>query len=970
MFGLVCAAVVGMMGGRAEAQSWTPSNITVAAWYDAADAGTVLTSGSAVTNWLDKSGNNRHVAQTNSLQQPSYASSMITFNDTSSNMLFNSSPFVYAMGSVDVYMVAAVNTNSDRRIISETSISTNSTIYAPAQTCQGTGAVSSCMSAFVRNDANATTFWNTTQLSAIGALSINTNNLYHWRDSGTSFAGRVAGGSPTTVSYTRSGTVTVDKFAIGAVAPRLSSPNGSTFVNAGIREIVITGILSDANRERMEGYLAHKWGLTNSLPSNHPYKNEPPLFLFSVTVTAPTNGQVFLTGSSVTAAVEVVAGTMPYDVTFYTNSAVAWSTNSVSTNLFNISLSALADGPYTNYATVTDSVSSNATSSTNTFTLAPDTTAPTPNPMTFAVAPASINETTIVMTATTASDPSSPVAYFFENVSNSANSGWVTGTVWTNSGLTVSTAYGYTVKARDALSNETTVSSVAVATAQPRQPITVYWDGPSTGGAGDGVSQGGTAIWSTSVTNWDNGTVRGVWYNGADSAVFGGTAGTVTLGESISISNLTFTHTTGTYTLTGSTLNFTGGTIIANNPPASSVGAAIRSNITGSPALNLTPMDGDEQFTLNPVNGGSMSIGIVSGNGGMGSEKLNLQGGAGSSGTIAGGAGGNKFIVSAGAWTLNGAAFGYGHEISGGTLTLKANLNATSRSVNLSGTGVINYNVASAVSATAATSTSTDNGFRITGGTLDQTSGAAINANASTTHIDLGGTLTFLGSNGANSDLHLGSGPVWLKDGNRQITVTDAATTLTIGGVIQNDDTPGRSLTKAGAGTLELRGVSTYTGATTVNAGKLLIKSPASLNAASAVAVNGGTLAGNGTVNGPVTVGALGGIAPGTPAAPTGTLTINNNCTITNNLAVTVNGTLSSKLVVTNALTLVAGATLSVTEVTPPPAGALVIATYNTLVGTFATINSPSTLLIDYNYQGLKQIALIRPPSGTLIMIQ
>ena len=28
--------------------------------------------------------------------------------------------------------------------------------------------------------------------------------------------------------------------------------------------------------EKAEGYLAHKWGLTGSLPSNHPYKNTPP----------------------------------------------------------------------------------------------------------------------------------------------------------------------------------------------------------------------------------------------------------------------------------------------------------------------------------------------------------------------------------------------------------------------------------------------------------------------------------------------------------------------------------------------------------------------------------------------------------------------------------------------------------------------------------------------------------------------
>jgi hypothetical protein len=53
---------------------------------------------------------------------------------------------------------------------------------------------------------------------------------------------------------------------------------------------------------------------------------------------------------------------MPYTVTYYMNGAEVWTTNNASTNLFTIPLGVLAVGTYTNYATVTDSVSSNATS--------------------------------------------------------------------------------------------------------------------------------------------------------------------------------------------------------------------------------------------------------------------------------------------------------------------------------------------------------------------------------------------------------------------------------------------------------------------------------------------------------------------------------------------------------------------------------------------------------------------------------
>ena len=43
--------------------------------------------------------------------------------------------------------------------------------------------------------------------------------------------------------------------------------------------IILDGVPSTDDRQRLEGYLAHKWALTGSLPADHPYKS-----------TAPTNG--------------------------------------------------------------------------------------------------------------------------------------------------------------------------------------------------------------------------------------------------------------------------------------------------------------------------------------------------------------------------------------------------------------------------------------------------------------------------------------------------------------------------------------------------------------------------------------------------------------------------------------------------------------------------------------------------------
>lgn len=92
--------------------------------------------------------------------------------------------------------------------------------------------------------------------------------------------------------------------------------------------------------------------------------------------------------------------------------------------------------------------------------------------------------------------------------------------------------------------------SFAVAT-----PAFVYWDGLGSGG-----SHGVSDIWDTSSANWNNlgglsGSV-GTWAGG--SAVFGGTGGTVTLGEPISVVSLT-ANSSG-YTINADTLTFIGAT--------------------------------------------------------------------------------------------------------------------------------------------------------------------------------------------------------------------------------------------------------------------------------------------------------------------------------------------------------------------------------------------------------------------------
>jgi titin len=65
--------------------------------------------------------------------------------------------------------------------------------------------------------------------------------------------------------------------------------------------------LSDKDRQRVEGYLAWKWGIQNSLPNNQPYKTAPPISLEAPTITG-------ITGASQSLSVEFTQ-TIPGGVT-------------------------------------------------------------------------------------------------------------------------------------------------------------------------------------------------------------------------------------------------------------------------------------------------------------------------------------------------------------------------------------------------------------------------------------------------------------------------------------------------------------------------------------------------------------------------------------------------------------------------------------------------------------------------------
>ncbi len=98
-----------------------------------------------------------------------------------------------------------------------------------------------------------------------------------------------------------------------------------------------------------------------------------------------------------------------------------------------------------------------------------DTDPPTPNPATWATEPYATSSSAIAMVATTGSDASGTVEYYFDETSGNSggsDSGWQSSSSYTDTGLSASTQYTYTVQMRDAYQNIGTASSAASATTE------------------------------------------------------------------------------------------------------------------------------------------------------------------------------------------------------------------------------------------------------------------------------------------------------------------------------------------------------------------------------------------------------------------------------------------------------------------------------------------------------------------------
>jgi hypothetical protein len=264
-----------------------PSKATTATlnlWLDANDANTfTLGSNNKVVQWNDKSSFATHAVNATDSQRPTLSSmgaglsAVYCINGVSSTGLFSNT--INTQGSYkDLFIVARYDLGSvwyPNGIGFQTLFSggtSQATIDSNTAPSNGNGIVGSPLTGYC---PLSTEFWG------MGWI---TGSHYHLNGSLSPIVSSGSNNPRTALPtiYTNPGMInfrcTATTLALsGYTISGLKGSVGNSWYGPIYEIISYQTLLSDSERQKVEGYLAYKWGLQSLLPASHPYKSSRPV---------------------------------------------------------------------------------------------------------------------------------------------------------------------------------------------------------------------------------------------------------------------------------------------------------------------------------------------------------------------------------------------------------------------------------------------------------------------------------------------------------------------------------------------------------------------------------------------------------------------------------------------------------------------------------------------------------------------
>jgi hypothetical protein len=200
---------------------------------DANDANSLVHSSNVLSMWKDKSGRGHNAVQTTSASQPTLVASGLA-----------SKPVIRLDGTNDWLDVGNIRTNAgalEVYLVVQSSDTGDGTWQRVLSCFNGSG-----------NEWDAPN-WKIDRPSNDGS-------------------GNPANFSAQTINFQAASGRHLSDLKIGRNAAGTYGYLGADFAEI----LIYDTLLSASDRQKVEGYLAHKWGLTAALAGNHPYKSNPP----------------------------------------------------------------------------------------------------------------------------------------------------------------------------------------------------------------------------------------------------------------------------------------------------------------------------------------------------------------------------------------------------------------------------------------------------------------------------------------------------------------------------------------------------------------------------------------------------------------------------------------------------------------------------------------------------------------------
>lgn len=249
--------------------NWTPAYMQTAAWFRA-DDGASTVDGTQPTKWLDRSGNGIDGTRSGT---PTWTKSAVNGKPA---FLFDGVDDRFDLGNIysgapSVYAIGVCKIDADPSAADS----------ASGPWLGDTGTDGSFRDHYPWTDGNVYHGFGTTARKSAGnpSVSLATWHISEFSSAASDWQFRVNGASVFTTA-----TNTVGLGATPAIAYSLRGAT-TTYMKGYVGEVVaVKGVPSSALLARLQGYLAHKYGLAGQLAAGHTYKTTPPMVPMTGTV--------------------------------------------------------------------------------------------------------------------------------------------------------------------------------------------------------------------------------------------------------------------------------------------------------------------------------------------------------------------------------------------------------------------------------------------------------------------------------------------------------------------------------------------------------------------------------------------------------------------------------------------------------------------------------------------------------------